>query len=115
MVTSATTTVRHQLGVAFRALRAQGYAARMNFSCCGSCGHYELAEQARNRKLKGYVFWHSQSNDAFKGEDLRHALWLGWSGSAAVIVEAMRAAGLHVEHDGTEAQCIQVVGLQGVK
>jgi hypothetical protein len=109
-------TDRDRLADAFKALRRQGYLARANFSCCGSCGSYELGERLAARPaLNGYVFWNRQSNDAFKqrgrrglDENLHSTLYLAWSGDAAVLVAALRAEGLTVEHDGTEARCIEV-------
>lgn len=101
-------TVKSMVRAAFKQLRREGYAARMNFSCCGSCGSYELSEVVKERGLNGYVFWNRQTNDAFDGEELKSSLWLAWDGDATVIVKALRDAGLNVEHDGEASRCIEV-------
>jgi hypothetical protein len=70
-------SARQRLQAAFRRLRREGYAARMNFSCCGTCGSYELSQEVTKRRLAGYVFWHRQANDAFSlSGDLETSLWL---------------------------------------
>lgn len=104
-------TAREKLAAAFAVLRRAKYAARMNFSCCGTCGSYELAEQARVRGRVGFVFWHRQENEqAFYRDDgrLRQSLYLHWDGDAAVIVAALRQAGLDAVHDGSDAMCVEV-------
>ena len=50
----------------FKELRKQGIVARTNFSCCGSCGSYELYEYIKEKNKLGYVFWHRQSEESFK-------------------------------------------------
>lgn len=56
-----------RLGSAFRAMRKAGLLARQNFSCCGNCGGYEMANKAAELKkvgkeVKGCAFYHSQAN-----------------------------------------------------
>ena len=51
--------------------------ARMNFSCCGSCGHHELHEMVVERReagktVLGYCFYHAQS------EPLESGAYLMW-------------------------------------
>lgn len=108
MMNNALTT-KAKVRAGFAALRKAGYAARMNFSCCNTCGSYDLSETVRNRKLKGYVFWHRQSDTAWRGDELREGLWLGWNGDAADIVRILRESGLVVEHDSTDGRKIEVV------
>lgn len=58
-----------RLNNAFRDLRKQGFVARQNFSCCGTCAWCELAtmigERVTNGRVKvdavrGVVFFHRQ-------------------------------------------------------
>lgn len=38
---------------------------RQGFSCCGSCGSYELAEKCKETGKKGYIFNSRQSKDDY--------------------------------------------------
>lgn len=55
------------MDAAFKLLRKEGYYARKAFSCCGSCGSYELAENIKdryvktNKLMKGGIFYSTQS------------------------------------------------------
>jgi len=50
---------------AFAGMRKANLIARMNFSCCGGCGSYDLGSQvqAAGGERLGYVFYHQQNND----------------------------------------------------
>ena len=57
----------------FRLLRKEGLIARQNFSCCGGCAGYELAEEyaaarkaGKGQKIKGVVFYHRQDADTLR-------------------------------------------------
>lgn len=53
-----------RLDSAFAELEASGIVARMNFTCCGSCGHAEIGgEVPEGRSPRGYVFFHMQDAD----------------------------------------------------
>ena len=120
-----------RLESAFAELEASGIVARMNFSCCGSCGHAEIAgEVAEDRSPRGYVFFHMQDADALVEADapslyFDYGAWSGDGGpypdresyaAAAVaighdIVHTLGAAGLRVEWNGDLGRRICVVGL----
>ena len=57
-------------------LEAAGIVARQNFTCCKTCGFYEIngemeAARAQGRVVRGYVFFHMQDTErAAKGGDL---------------------------------------------
>lgn len=65
-----------RLDAAFAGLEAEGIIARQNFSCCGSCGSYEIwdeaqAEEARGKTVQGYAFFHMQDTEsAVEGDGL---------------------------------------------
>lgn len=65
-----------KLTAAFATLRKQGFIARQNFSCCGSCAGYEIAEYvkelspARQAKVKGAITYNRQS-----AENAFHPRW----------------------------------------
>ncbi len=50
-----------RLDRAFAALAERGILARMNFTCCGTCGAAEIgAERDDTRVWRGYTFFHQQ-------------------------------------------------------
>ncbi|MDQ4087569.1 MAG: hypothetical protein M3177_06125 [Pseudomonadota bacterium] len=58
-----------RLDAAFAALERGGIVARQNFTCCGTCGSYEIwdeikAFQEGGRRAYGYVFYHMQDTEA---------------------------------------------------
>lgn len=115
------TTHREAIRKAFRVISRCGIRTRMSFSCCSSCGHYELAAKGYEK----FVFWNRQSDASFKydrdrwsrskgerTEELEDSLYLQWEGElsdAELIVTALRDAGLSVEWKGTIGDCIEVL------
>ena len=60
-----------RLNDAFKTLRVKDkLIAKQNFSCCASCGGYEIDEQAKKRAKRvgkyptGYVFYHRQDTES---------------------------------------------------
>lgn len=101
-------TVRDRIAQAFRGLRKEGYAARMNFSCCQSCGAYELNEKSPGR----YVFFHRQDADGLERPvNPTNPLYLAWAGDGQEIVRFLLGAGLVVSWDGSEQHRIAVTGI----
>lgn len=103
MLTTTATSHREALRAAFKALRAQGYKARMNFACCSSCGWAELGEG-------DLVFWNRQADarDFDEYGDVVGSLHLQWSGDAEAILAALRAQGLDAAWEGSEYDAIEV-------
>lgn len=101
-------TTKEKVTKAFAELRKAGYFARQNFLCCQSCGWAAVPEGQEK-----VVFYHRQDNDSWDGSELARDLYLAWSGDAKEIVAYLVAAGLAVEHDGSEGSRIRV--LQTVK
>jgi hypothetical protein len=103
-----------RLAEAFAAVEAHGIVARADFTCCGSCGHAEIANEMGPESL-GYVFFHHQSTDAVVAQG---RLWLQYGASGpqrdqdAVIghriVDALTGAGLPVEWNGDGRSAIVV-------
>ena len=111
--TPTPTTHRDKLRAAFKELRRIGYLARMNFTCCGSCGGYELAEVLKQKPAKnGYVFWHRQADDAFgPDDDLDRTLYLAWGtcdNRAFEIVGVLVKHGLKASWNGEPFRCVEV-------
>ena len=50
---------------AFTQLAEEGILGRSNFTCCGTCGNYEIVdERDSSRTWYGYVFYHQQDAEA---------------------------------------------------
>ncbi|MFB7669090.1 hypothetical protein ACFC1R_35125 [Kitasatospora sp. NPDC056138] len=109
-----------RLARAFATLEERGVVARMNFACCGRCGHDEMQEFADGR-ARGYVFFHSQDTDRAAAG---HGLWLAYgaygpehrqSGRDAAIgvevVAALTEAGLPAVWDGSPDSAVRVAPL----
>jgi hypothetical protein len=70
------TTDCDRLDGAFAELETKGIVARQNFTCCQTCGHYEIGgqiEAAREagREVHGYTFYHMQDTEgAVEGDGL---------------------------------------------
>jgi hypothetical protein len=107
-------TDREKIALAFRMLRKNGITARMNFLCCGGCGHSEMHDRLGDGRP--YVFYHAQEHSRFKrGEMLPNdGIWLQWSGSievARAICVALSTAGLRAAMPRDEGQAIKVEGV----
>ena len=124
---------RKKLKEAFSLLRKQGIIARQNFSCCGSCGSYEISVMGEERGKKkgkypaGYVFYHRQDTETLNRNGvvyLRYGTYENKNGKLRkgsyptlnvgyTIVEAMKEVGLETEWDGDTGHCI-LVNVEGV-
>ncbi|GAB5348481.1 hypothetical protein TMRO357_02149 [Alteriqipengyuania sp. 357] len=63
------TTDCDRLDAAFAALETDGIVSRQNFSCCGSCGSYEIWDEMAAVKdaggpTRGYAFYHMQDTES---------------------------------------------------
>lgn len=120
-----------RLDSAFVELEASGIVARMNFSCCGSCGHSEIGDEvSEGQAPRGYVFFTMQDADRL-AEDAAPQLYFDYGawktdGSAfdddeayaaaatAIgneVASAFEAAGLGVSWDGSLSRRIRITDL----
>ena len=106
--------IARRIDDAFAALRAQGFFAKANHTCCQSCGLAEIPEDGRYDE---YVFYHMQDAEYLKQDGVCYLSW-GFSGptletkrKARLICTALREAGLEVDWDGSEHTRIKVSGL----
>jgi hypothetical protein len=108
-----------RLDQAFDALEEEGIVARQNFTCCQTCGHYEIGgeiaqAEAEGRQVRGYTFYHMQDTEgACASGFLCLAYGMHGNGEGTVrvgqrIVRALEQAGLTVEWDGSAASWIGV-------
>ena len=112
------------LTAAFAALRKQGFIARQRFSCCSGCAGSELATYvgempaAKRAKVRGVVFY-TRQDFANKSKFLHikygpvDSAKVGKVGLPTVevgqaVFEALRAAGLNPEWDGSPDKTIIV-------
>jgi hypothetical protein len=119
--TWSTPTDCDRLDAAFAALEQVGIVCRQHFSCCGSCGAYEIwgemdAAHDTGQDVRGYAFYHVQdTGSAVEG----HGLYLNYGavedGEAAAlavaheIVAALEQQGLRVHWDGQWSRRIGLV------
>lgn len=105
---------------AFTELRKHGILALHDWTCCNTCGLadveqlvYELA--ARNKHVRGFVFYHAQATDAALRDGVLYLNFgnVGTDDSDAAaevigkeIVAALQAAGLATEWTGSANQKI---------
>jgi len=97
-----------RLDAAFAELERSGILARQDFTCCQSCGHAEIWDEAVDPSAwRGYAFYHRQDTEAaVEGRGLY--LGFGSTGGRAAetasigaeIVAALHAQGLAVDWDG---------------
>lgn len=100
---------RELLRRAFVLLRRVGWTARMNFSCCSTCGHYELSSEGRTQ----FVFFNRQANSSFNRHgDISNGLYLQWAHpeeNAEAIVSVLVSVGLDAYWDGSSGSCVEIV------
>jgi hypothetical protein len=112
-------THKDRVTAAFKELRKRGYTCRQSFTCCGSCGSYELAEMVTARggdpDTAKVVWYHQQDAEAFDRPTgkLTRNLMLRWNGDAAEIKQVLEAQGLMVIHNGSSERCIEVACFDG--
>lgn len=99
----------------FPELRNRGFLARMNFSCCGSCARYELAQVLENSKKTRVVFYHRQTEDTFKERGYVYFYYFSKAETQEeetitgnIITEISKKHGLKVEWNGSATEAIKV-------
>lgn len=99
---------------AFLALRHKGITAEENFTCCLRCGVSEIGDEA-DEDSHGFVFFHEQdTGHAVSGQGLMLAYGaFGGDPEASLavgreVIEALGAAGLSAEWDGSVKTRIHV-------
>lgn len=131
-VTPPPKSVKERVRDAFKALRKEGFVARMNYSCCGSCGWAQVEQDysfLTGVAEPNVVFYHRQDADCFdkKGNLVTYKHWnvenelvnktaslyLAWSGDGAMIVDALETEGLEVDWNGNDNRRIAVTGVKG--
>ncbi|HZX03231.1 DUF6891 domain-containing protein [Kribbella sp.] len=110
-----------EVAAAFAELDAVGIVARMNFTCCQTCGSTEIYdERPADRPSTGYVFFHSQDGERLAEDPAVLFLAYGafdatesdWPDRATAvgsqITAVLRAHALPVTWNGTTTQRIQL-------
>ena len=120
MATWPAVTDCDRLDAAFAALEASGILARQDWTCCGTCGVAEMADEAKaalreGRRPHGYVFFHAQDTErAVEGEGvfLNYGSTEGDDDAAVAvghqIVGALKAQGLEPKWDGSLGRRIEL-------
>ena len=103
---------------AFKEVRKElNVYARKSFSCCGSCGSYELATKCKETGKRGYVFYSRQSKDSLFESGhvyLNFSDCVNESDEAtaklgAEVVKILKRNGVNVEWSGSDADALKVV------
>ena len=99
----------------FPRLRKRGFIARMNFSCCASCGSYELTQEAKKRQISKVVFYHRQAEDHFKRDGKVYLMYFSMLDDdsetttvGGIVTEIAKECGLKVEWDGSPSKALCV-------
>ena len=109
--------MKNRIKSTFKTLRKDhGFLARMNFTCCSSCGWYEMSE---HKALKGLseqekenaniVFYHRQDAEHMDEYD---KCYLAWSGDGETIKKVLEDNRLSVEWDGTTSMRIMATPMK---
>lgn len=107
-----------RLADAFTSLEASGVIARMDFTCCGTCGHYEInGEVTPGTNPAGYTFFHQQATESMAAGHGVHLAFGSFDPDATATTEALigarvrdalLAAGLTPQWDGTAERTVFV-------
>lgn len=101
-----------RLDRAFALLSLHGIVARQHFTCCQTCGHYEIWDEIRQTQtegqpVRGYVFYHMQDTESAYQEGLLYLAYGSTERTAAAmqtigheIVAALQNVGLLVSWNG---------------
>jgi hypothetical protein len=111
-----------RLDGAFAALDRAGIVARQHFTCCSTCGHYEIgdeiAEASQDHEVTGYVFYHMQDTESARACGQLYLAYGSVEGTeerttevGRRIVQALQDAGLKTEWDGSPRTRVAVTGL----
>lgn len=125
-----TPDLKHRLNVAFTVFRKLGFQARQNFSCCGGCAGYEMAERVgkmlqgddgtKRLKIKGCVFYHRQDTERMNDDGDFYLSYgqldvdgVGQVGLPTALVgeqvcEVLKGLSIPYEWDGNESSRIRV-------
>lgn len=105
-----------RLAGVFASLEVGGIVARMNFSCCQTCGHNEIEDERTTGRERGYVFFTQQDAEFLTpGENLYLAFeGFGHHDPASIgyeIAAALRVAGFTVDWNGSVDKKIVITGI----
>jgi hypothetical protein len=120
--------IHEKLKQLFKDLRKQGIISRMNFSCCSSCGGYEITTMAQKRidegtpkeSIRGCCFYHHQDQ---QGWDRNESLMLRYGDMSSekygdiglptievgkIITSLLDKYGVQYKWDGNPNSCIEI-------
>lgn len=116
------TGITKRLSVAFRLMRERHLIARQNFTCCQTCGSYEIVEDAMKRiaagrRVDGYAFFHHQDAQSLRASEDFHIAYGSVQDNCAdsavenvgkIVVDCLTLAGISTEWSGSPHQRIRV-------
>ena len=119
--------IQKRLDIAFYELRKKGFLAKINFSCCQTCGVSALYKEAKElidqgKSVKGYVFYHHQDQEELVETGhvyLAHGNFIELDPSALsslkvakAVCQALKKAGLLYKWKNSESWRILVNGIK---
>jgi hypothetical protein len=93
---------------AFKELRKKGWVARMNFTCCGSCGCAELESKYGLKDDDKFVFFHQQGFDHLKEYGKVHLVWGGTVEDGGELVDILDKFGLFPVWNGSVDRTVRI-------
>lgn len=96
--------MKERINLVFRQLRKEGIVAKQNFTCCNTCGMYEMGE---NHPGKDYVFYHAQATSDLQDEGFVY-LNFGTVHAAQRLADLAAKAGLKVTWNGSEDRKVRL-------
>jgi len=105
-MSNKTKATRKAVKRAFKTLKDNGWYAKRNALCCGSCAWSDVPKEYKDGNV---VFYHEQDEDSFK---IYGTVYLQWQGDALQILKALFDENLHIMWNGTEHNTILVSGIE---
>ena len=96
--------MRAKLRKSFAELRKMGWIAKMNFTCCQSCGWAELEADHDHDRGDNAIFFHNQDN----ANIAEGYVYLAWAGDGDEAISVLEKNGLETEWDGSKSTRIKV-------
>ena len=93
---------------AFEKLWDLGIVAKKNWTCCQTCGHYEMKEELEELGLKNYVFYHDQDNDCLLERGYTHVAYDLDKKAKKLVMKVFEHYGLNPEWNGQQNTRIKI-------
>lgn len=93
---------------AFDKLNELGILARKDWTCCQTCGHYEIKDELKECGLTNYVFYHDQDTDYLNERGFTYIAYGLDKKAKKVVMKVFKHYGLNPEWNGSEKTRIKI-------